>query len=73
VGDNGEPAQVDPGLRDDGERKRTIGYTLYAVGGAAVLTGAVLLLLNQPQPVYEPAPRVGFLFDGRFAGVRVAF
>ncbi|MBA3393311.1 MAG: hypothetical protein H0T89_11735 [Deltaproteobacteria bacterium] len=34
-------------LRDSGDSKRTFGYVMYGVAGAAVVTGAVLLYLNR--------------------------
>lgn len=37
------------GMRDAGESKRAFGYVAYGVAGAAVITGAVLLVLNRPR------------------------
>jgi len=48
----GPGCQVPPnltGMRDSGESKRTFGYVAYGVAGAAVVTGAVLLVLNRPR------------------------
>lgn len=41
------PALTD--MRDSGESKRTFGYVAYGIAGAAVVTGAVLLVLNRPR------------------------
>lgn len=46
-------------LRDSGDLKRRSAQVLWTVGGAAVVTGAVLLLLNQPRSVRaEPSVTV---------------
>ena len=42
-------------MRDSGNSKRTIGYIGYGIAGAAVLTGAVLAVLNRQQP-YQIKP-----------------
>jgi hypothetical protein len=42
-------------MRNSGDTKRTIGYVGYGIGGAAIVTGAVLALLNRRQP-YQIRP-----------------
>ena len=47
-----------PGLldmRNSGDTKRTVGYVGYGIGGAAIITGAVLAVLNRRQP-YQIRP-----------------
>jgi hypothetical protein len=36
-------------LRDSGDTKKTAGFVMYGVAGAAIVTGAVLLYINRPQ------------------------
>lgn len=42
-------------LRDSGDTKKNVGYVLYGVGAAAVVTGAVLWIINRPES-YEVRP-----------------
>jgi len=42
-------------LRDSGDSKKELGYVLYGVGAAAVVTGAVLWIINRPES-YEVRP-----------------
>jgi hypothetical protein len=37
-------------LRDGGDTKQTAAGVMYVVGGAAVITGVTLMLLNRPRP-----------------------
>lgn len=42
-------------IKDSGETKKKVGYVLYGVGAAAVITGAVLWIINRPES-YEVRP-----------------
>jgi len=42
-------------IKDSGDTKKTLGYALYGVGAAAVITGAVLWIINRPES-YEVRP-----------------
>ncbi|MEO8549836.1 MAG: hypothetical protein ABI678_07675 [Kofleriaceae bacterium] len=42
-------------IKDSGDTKKTAGYVLYGVGAAAVITGAVLWIINRPES-YEVRP-----------------
>lgn len=42
-------------IRDSGDTKKDVGYVLYGVGAAAVVTGAVLWIINRPES-YEVRP-----------------
>ena len=42
-------------IKDSGDTKKTTGYVLYGVGAAAVVTGAVLWIINRPES-YEVRP-----------------
>ncbi len=67
-----EAATVDQSARESGELKQIAAISLYAVGGAAIATGVVLLFFNRPQPV-EPGPRARVMFGGTSVGVAVDF
>ncbi len=43
------------GLRDSGDSKKTFGYVMYGVGGAAIGAGIVLAILNRPS-AYQIRP-----------------
>lgn len=49
------PGLLDP--RHSGDTKRTIGYVGYGVAGAAIVTGAILAIVNRPKP-YQITPEV---------------
>jgi hypothetical protein len=51
AGRKGVPVAADPDLRTMGESKQVLGVSLYVAGGAAMVTGVVLMLLNQPRLV----------------------
>jgi hypothetical protein len=70
---NGPAAAVDESLRHSGERKQVAAISLYAVGGAAVATGMVLLFFNRPQPVETGATTAQVFFDGSSFGVAGTF
>ena len=42
-------------IKDSGDTKKDLGYALYGVGAAAVITGAVLWIINRPES-YEVRP-----------------
>jgi tetratricopeptide (TPR) repeat protein len=42
-------------IKDSGDTKKNVGYALYGVGAAAVITGAVLWIINRPES-YEVRP-----------------
>lgn len=42
-------------IKDSGDTKKSAGYVLYGVGAAAVITGAVLWIINRPES-YEVRP-----------------
>jgi len=50
--------------RDSGDTTDAVGIAMYAVGGAAVVAGIVLLVMNQPEevevPITPPKPKVSF-------------
>jgi hypothetical protein len=52
--------EQNPGLlepRHSGDTKRTVGYVGYGVAGAAIVTGAILAIVNRPKP-YQITPEV---------------
>jgi hypothetical protein len=72
----GMAGQVDESKKDAGELKQTIAISLYALGGAAVATGVVLLFFDRPRPVEAgpaPAASAHLFFDGRSFGVAGTF
>lgn len=44
------PGPDEQGLRDSGDTKQAIAFVGYALGGAAIVGGVTLLILNRPQP-----------------------
>jgi tetratricopeptide (TPR) repeat protein len=64
------PGQVDESLKRSGEMKQVNAIALYAVGGAAVATGLLMLLANQLPPS-EGSARV--VFGGTSIGVAFDF
>lgn len=62
--------QVDDSLKRDAELEQGIAVGLYVVGGAAIVTGLVLVLINQPRYVGEVVPLPG---GGATVGVSGTF
>lgn len=52
-----QPGPGDPALLDAADTERAVAATLYITGAAAVVTGVVMLIVNQPR-VVEDRPRV---------------
>ena len=67
------PVAVPESLRRSGEVKQVAAVSLYAVGGAALVTGLVLVYFNRPHPVEGPARTTRVFFGGTSVGVVVDF
>lgn len=52
---DGKPGLLD--MKSSGDTKRTMGYVGYGVAGAAIVTGAILAIVNRPKP-YQITPEV---------------
>jgi hypothetical protein len=73
AGRQGVPVAADPDLNRMGEAKQAVGISLYVVGGAAVVTSVVLMVLNQPRPVEVRAGTPRPVVAGKIVGVAVDF
>lgn len=47
------------GMRDSGDTKQTVAFVAYAIGGAAVVTGLTLLIINRAKPYRVDAEQTG--------------
>ncbi|HEY8142337.1 MAG TPA: PEGA domain-containing protein [Kofleriaceae bacterium] len=65
------PVEADGGAVDRAERKQAFAAGLAIAGGAAVVTGLVLAVLNQPRPVKKPAAS-GFRIVPMSGGIGIA-
>jgi tetratricopeptide (TPR) repeat protein len=64
------PATVDESAKRAGDRKQVAAISLYAVGGAALATGLVLLFVNRPRALEADAGPSHLVFTG--TGVSLA-
>ena len=71
AGELPRPVEADGGAIDGAERKQAFAVGLVVAGGAAVVTGLVLAVLNQPRPV-EKRPASGFRIVPMSGGIGIA-
>jgi hypothetical protein len=72
AGELPRPVEADGGAVDRAERKQAFAVGLAVAGGAAVVTGLVLAVLNQPRPVTKKRPASGFRIVPMSGGIGIA-